>query len=132
MIDNPTRQPFLTASKIHLVIATLMGFAGTALLASAAHINGATSVQTAGQFLLFHAPVIIGVTAARRLELMPMRWGANMVAVLILGVVLFSADLALRGLTGRGLFAYAAPAGGVLIMLGWLGLSVAAIIHRPS
>ncbi len=96
----------------------------------AAHMNGAASLQTAGQFLLFHAPVIIGVTAARRLELMPMRWGANLVAVLILGVVLFSSDLALRAFKGVSLFPNAAPIGGSLIMLSWAGLAICALVSK--
>jgi uncharacterized membrane protein YgdD (TMEM256/DUF423 family) len=124
--------PFLTASKIHLIIAFLMGLSGTIFLATAAHINGATSLQTAGQFLLFHAPLVIGVTAARRLELMPMRWGANAVSVLILGLVLFSGDLALRAFKGVSLFPNAAPIGGVLIMLGWAGLAICALVSKSK
>jgi uncharacterized membrane protein YgdD (TMEM256/DUF423 family) len=123
--------PFFTASKLHLVIASLMGLAGTVLLAMAAH-GGGSSLQTAGQFLLFHAPVIMGVTAIRRLDLMPMRWGANAITVLILGVVLFCGDIALRSFKGVSLFAYAAPIGGGLIMLGWVGLAVCALIAKSK
>jgi uncharacterized membrane protein YgdD (TMEM256/DUF423 family) len=123
--------PFFTASKLHLVIAALMGLAGTMLLAMSAHGGGA-SLQTAGQFLLFHAPVIIGVTAIRRLELMPMRWGANSITVLILGVTLFSGDLALRAFKGVSLFANAAPIGGSLIMVGWLALAICALFAKSK
>ena len=122
--------PFLTASKIHLVIAALMGLCGTVLLAMAAHMGGATSLQTAGQFLLFHAPVIMAVTAARRLHLMPMRWGANAVSAMVLGVALFCGDLTLRVLAGMSLFPMAAPVGGSLIMLGWLGIAICAIMAK--
>jgi uncharacterized membrane protein YgdD (TMEM256/DUF423 family) len=121
--------PFFTTSKLHLVIAALMGLAGTVLLAMSAHGGGA-SLQTAGHFLLFHAPVIIAVTAIRRLELMPMRWGANSITVLILGVTLFSGDLALRSFKGIGLFPNAAPIGGGLIMLGWVTLAVCALMSK--
>ena len=124
------KAPFLTASKIHLVIAALMGLLGIIFLAMAAHTSGATSLQTSGQFLLFHAPVIMAVTALRRLELMPMRWGANAVSVLILGVTLFCGDLALRALSGISLFPMAAPIGGGLIMLGWLGIAICAFVSK--
>ncbi len=132
MNDPAVTSSYLTASRIHLVIAALMGLTGTALLAAAAHVNGATSVQTAGQFLLFHAPAVMGITAGRRLDLIPMRWGANVLALLILGVVLFSADLALRGLAGRGVFPMAAPIGGSLIMLGWSGIAICALVKKSS
>ncbi len=122
--------PFLTASKIHLVLAALMGLLGTIALAMAAHMGGANSLQTAGQFLLFHASAVMAVTVARRLHLMPMRWGANAISVLILGVVLFSGDLALRALKGVSLFPNAAPIGGSLIMLGWAGLALCALAAK--
>ncbi|MBA4269782.1 MAG: DUF423 domain-containing protein, partial [Methylobacterium sp.] len=50
----------MTAARIHLVLAALMGLAGVALLAAAAHVTGTTNVQTAGQMLLFHAPLVFG------------------------------------------------------------------------
>ncbi len=121
---------FLTASKIHMVIAALMGLLGTVALAMAAHMGGANSLQTAGQFLLFHAPAIIAVTVARRLHLMPMRWGANAVSVLILGVALFCGDLTLRVLASTSLFPMAAPVGGGLIMLGWAGLAICSAVSK--
>ncbi len=124
------RPSFLTASKIHLVCAGLMGLAGVALLASAAHMNGAANIQTAGQFLLFHAPVIMGVTVIRKLELMPMRWAAAFVSVLIFGVVIFAADLSLRSYHGIGLFPNAAPIGGSLTLLSWFGITVCALMRR--
>ncbi len=126
------KAPFLTASKIHLIIAALMGLCGTVALALAAHMGGATSLQTAGQFLLFHAPSVMAITAARRLELIPMRWGANAVSVLILGVVLFCGDLTLRVFAGVSLFPMAAPVGGGLIMLGWFCVALCALLARSK
>ena len=48
--------------------------------------------------------------------------------VLALGTCLFSADLALRALADTKLFALAAPAGGMLMILAWLGIAAAGLI----
>lgn len=120
----------MTATRIHLVLAALMGLAGVALLAAAAHVTGTTNVQTAGQMLLFHAPVIFGATAARKAGFL-LDWLARIaLSLVILGAVLFSADLARRGFANEALFARAAPIGGFLILGGWLGLALAAVFAR--
>lgn len=120
----------MTATRIHLVLAALMGLAGVALLAAAAHVTGTTNVQTAGQMLLFHAPVIFGATAARKAGFL-VDWLARIaLSLVILGTVLFSADLARRGFASEALFARAAPIGGFLILGGWLGLALAAVFAR--
>jgi uncharacterized membrane protein YgdD (TMEM256/DUF423 family) len=120
----------ITATRLHLLLAMLMGLAGVAALASAAHVAASTSLQTAGQMLLFHAPLIIAVTVARRTELLA-DWPARLaVTGLILGVALFSGDLALRALRGAKLFAMAAPAGGFLILFGWAGLALSAVLAK--
>jgi uncharacterized membrane protein YgdD (TMEM256/DUF423 family) len=120
----------LTATRIHLVLAMLMGLAGVALLAAAAHANGAETVRTAGQMLLFHAPAVIAATAARRGLLLADGPARLALLLLILGVVLFSADLALRGFQGERLFAGAAPAGGFLMLGGWAGLALSALLAK--
>ena len=120
----------MTATRLHLVLAALMGLAGVALLAAGAH--GEASLRTAGEFLLFHAPVVIGATALRHQGLLPRRFGALALAVMMLGVILFAGDITARATLQRSAFAYAAPLGGSLAMLGWLLLAVAgAIGGRP-
>lgn len=117
----------MTATRIHLVLAGLMGLAGVALLAAAAHaaLNPAP-VQTAGQVLLFHGSTLFGATAARRGGYLQDKLARVALSAMILGAILFSADLARLGLTGRGLFAGAAPSGGWFMLGGWLGLAIAA------
>lgn len=122
----------MTATKIHLVLAALFGLAGVALLAAAAHLLSAETAQTAGQMLLFHAPVLIAVTAARRAGLMLDIPARLAVSVLALGVALFSADLARRGFGGARLFEGAAPAGGTLMLAGWLGLALSALFAKRT
>lgn len=122
----------MTATRIHLALAALMGFAGVALLAAAAHVTGTASVQTAGQMLLFHASAVIAASCARKaghLRDLPARLA---ISALILGAALFSADLARRGFAGSGLFPMAAPTGGWFMLGGWLGLSAAALMARRA
>jgi uncharacterized membrane protein YgdD (TMEM256/DUF423 family) len=117
----------MTAAKIHLTLAALMGLAGVALLAAAAHVTGTTNVQTAGQMLLFHAPVILGATAARKAGLLKDVVARIALSLMILGVALFAADLARRGFGSERLFEGAAPAGGFLMLGGWLVLALSAL-----
>jgi uncharacterized membrane protein YgdD (TMEM256/DUF423 family) len=122
----------ITATRIHLTIATLMGLFGVTLLAAAAHSGASDTVQIAGQLLLFHAPAVIAACAARRAELLA-DWPARLaISLLILGVALFAADLALRGFHGQRLFLGAAPAGGFMMLGGWLGLTLAALFAKRS
>jgi uncharacterized membrane protein YgdD (TMEM256/DUF423 family) len=116
----------MTASRIHLLIAALMGAAGVALWAMAAHRPNGAPLVTAAQFLLFHSPAIIAITACRKLGLLANRIVSLAVAALVLGILLFCGDIVMRSFAGSPLFTMAAPAGGSLTILGWLGVAVAA------
>jgi len=112
-------------SRIHLVIACLFGAAGVALQAAGSHL-ASPQAATAGQFLLVHAPVLLAGTALRHQGLLRARAGALVLSLLALGVALFAADLARRGLAGASLFPFAAPLGGGLMLAGWLALAATA------
>ena len=45
----------------------------------------------------------------------------------VIAAALFSGDLALRHFAGHGLFPFAPPIGGTLLIASWLGLALAAI-----
>jgi len=120
----------MSAAKIHLTLAALMGLAGVALLAAAAHVTGTANVQTAGQMLLFHASVIFGVTAACKGGYLADLAARIALTLIILGATLFAADLARRGFANEGLFARAAPTGGFLMLGGWLLLALSALFAR--
>ena len=124
----------LTAARLHLVLSGLMGLFGVALLAAAAHGEETARLKTAGEFLLFHAPVVIGGTALRHQGLLPRRFGALALSVLILGVLLFAGDLAARVYLQRSAFPYAAPVGGGLTLMAWLLLAIAGATgqRRPN
>ncbi|MBX3575606.1 MAG: DUF423 domain-containing protein [Rhizobiaceae bacterium] len=102
----------------------LSGAAGVALSAMAAHAGGANTT-TAATFLLFHAPalLVLGLADAGRVA----RIGG---AVLAVGLVLFAGDLLARDLAGDRLFPYSAPAGGLLLIAGWLAVGASALFPR--
>jgi uncharacterized membrane protein YgdD (TMEM256/DUF423 family) len=117
----------MTATRIHLLLAALMGAGGVTLWAMAAHRAGGAQMVTAAQFLLLHAAVVIGLTAARKQALLADTAARIAISVLLLGTTLFSGDLTLRVLAGSGLLPFAAPAGGFLMIGGWLLAAVSAI-----
>ncbi|CAH1662035.1 Membrane protein [Hyphomicrobiales bacterium] len=123
----------MTATKVHLTFAALMGLAGVALLAAAAHAAlDPGHVQTAGQMLLFHASVVIGVTAARKGGYLQDMLARFALSAIIFGAILFAADLSRRGFANEALFPRAAPIGGWFMLGGWLGLAVAALSARRA
>ena len=107
----------------------LCGLAGVAASAAAAHVTGSSSLQTAAQFLLFPAPVLLVLPALASAGLAGRRTGLAAGYALLLGLVLFSGDLALRALAQRPLFPTAAPAGGILLMAGWALVAVSALMR---
>src|SRR5690606_31608475 len=104
--------------------AGLCGAAGVALSAVAAH-GGSPNTATAATFLVVHAPalLIIGLIFFN----VVMRWAA---VVLLIGVAVFAGDLVARDCLDARLFPMAAPAGGGLMIVGWIGIAVSALFPR--
>lgn len=122
-----------TLDRVLLALGALAGLLGVAASAAAAHVSGVDSLKTAAQFLLFHAPAILGLVALSASggthRLLTRLAGS----ALVLGLMLFSGDLALRALHGTPLFPMAAPAGGMVLMAGWLLAAASALVpKRPA
>ena len=109
-------------------IAALFGCAGIVFAAAGAHAKPGSGLDSAGHMLLFHAAAVIGACAAISQGLVGRSFGVAAAIVLLCGVGLFSGDLALRAYTGNKLFPMAAPAGGIVMMIGWALLAIAAFI----
>ena len=110
-------------SRILVFAAGLAGAAGVALSAAAAHRGGA-NLGAAATIFLVHGPSLLGLALfSNRLA----RIGAY---VLIAGLILFCGDLVSRDFTGERLFPNAAPAGGILLIAGWLVVAVSAFTSR--
>lgn len=104
-------------------LAGLFGAAGVGLAAVGAHRSGNPIVTTAAYFLLFHASGLAALCALARER--ADRGVLVAGALIAIGTILFSGDLALRGLADLTLVHMAAPTGGVLMILGWLVAAVA-------
>jgi uncharacterized membrane protein YgdD (TMEM256/DUF423 family) len=107
-------------------LAALMGAGGVALAAASAHAGGGELGRTAADFLILHAAALLGLTASARAFADETAFARAILltgAGLGLGAALFSADLAARAFAGSRLFPFAAPAGGSLMILGWLALA---------
>ena len=103
-------------------LGALCGAAGVALAAAGAHRGGdGVLATTAGYFLLFHAAAVIALVARAAGD----RLLAVAASLLVLGVALFSGELALHALAGLRPLPMAAPVGGSLMILGWLVAAVA-------
>lgn len=114
----------MIAARILIFFGGLCGVAGVALSAAAAH-GGGGNVGTAASFLLMHAPAFLAVGLLARGRLL--QAGS---LVLLLGLALFAGDLLMRDYFERRLFPMAAPAGGVLMIIGWMAIAVSAFRFR--
>jgi uncharacterized membrane protein YgdD (TMEM256/DUF423 family) len=118
-----------------LVTCAIVGFLGVALGAFGAHglkhtldgVEGAAGRlqcwETAARYQLVHA-LALGLVAlvAAKGEALPLAAGASFAA----GVALFSGSLYAMALTDARWLARATPVGGVLLLLGWVLVGLAA------
>jgi len=118
------------AFRLLLALAGLMGAAGVMLAAASAHGADASRLLSASSMLLFHATAILGCVALLARGLL--HGGIGLVATFgfAIGAALFAGDLTLRQYAGHGLFPYAAPTGGTLMILSWLVVSLAAVVAK--
>ena len=116
--------------RILIILAAVMGADGVMLAAAAAHQPEASRLAAASSMLLFHATAILGVVALAERGLVDARIGIASASGFVVAAALFAGDLSLRQFAGYGLFPYAAPSGGTLMILSWLTLAVAAAWPR--
>jgi uncharacterized membrane protein YgdD (TMEM256/DUF423 family) len=120
------------ALRIAVVFAGLMGAAGVALAAAAAHQPDASRLASASSMLLFHASAVIGAALLTGHGIAQRFLGLTATLGFIVGAALFAGDLAMRQYAGHGLFTMAAPTGGTLLILSWVVLVVAAAVPRRA
>jgi len=103
------------------------GALGVALSAVAAHYPGGNNLSAAAEFLLLHGPAFFALAALAKTGALP-RWSVAAGALaLVVGLGLFSGDLARRVFAGERLFHWAAPTGGTLLILGWVWFGLAGL-----
>ena len=113
--------------QILIALAGLMGAAGIMLTAAGAHSKPGVGLDSAGYLLLIHAVAIVAGCAALRLGLVLRPLGLIVLWGFVVGAALFAADVAARAYLGTRLFPFAAPAGGMVMILAWLTLIAAAL-----
>lgn len=95
------------------------------MAAAAAHGSDPRFLGAASAICLANAPALLVLGVVGR----DLRLGVLSAALLLLGTVLFAGDLALRALVGQRLFPMAAPLGGTAMIVGWLLISLGALIR---
>jgi uncharacterized membrane protein YgdD (TMEM256/DUF423 family) len=115
-------------TSLFIVLAGLMGAAGVALAAAAAHGTPGAGLDGAAYMLLFHAAAMVGVVAVTGQGLAWRPLAVLALAGFVLGNALFAGDLAMRAYAGQRLFPMAAPTGGMIMIAAWVALSVAALV----
>jgi uncharacterized membrane protein YgdD (TMEM256/DUF423 family) len=113
--------------QILIALAGLMGAAGIVLAAAGAHGKPGAGLDSAGYLLLSHAAAVIAGVAAIRSGVILRPLGLFVLCGFVLGAALFAADVAARAYLGGRLFPYAAPTGGVILIISWLTLIAAAL-----
>ncbi|MBR0714102.1 DUF423 domain-containing protein [Bradyrhizobium liaoningense] len=113
--------------RLLIALAGLMGAAGVALAAASAHGADASRLASASAMLLFHATAILGTAALLARGILHGGIGLAAAFGFVIAAALFAGDLALRQYAGHGLFPFAAPTGGTLLIVSWLAVSVAAL-----
>lgn len=108
--------------------AGIMGAAGVALAAAGAHAAAGAGLESAAHLLLLHAVAVLAGAAALRQGLLWPPLATIALAAWVLGASLFATDIAMRAFAGQRLFPFAAPAGGTVLIGGWLVLAIAAMV----
>jgi uncharacterized membrane protein YgdD (TMEM256/DUF423 family) len=118
--------------RILVILAAVMGVDGVMLAAASAHQADATRLAAASSMLLFHATAVLAVVALAERGVIDARIGIAAAFGFFVAAALFAGDLSLRQYAGHGLVPMAAPSGGTLLIVSWLGLAVAAAWTRRA
>jgi uncharacterized membrane protein YgdD (TMEM256/DUF423 family) len=118
--------------RILIVLAAVMGADGIMLAAASAHEPDATRLASASSMLLFHALAVLAAVALAERGVIHIRIGLAAAWGFVIASALFAGDLTMRQYAGHGLFPMAAPTGGMLLIVSWLLLAVAAAWPKPG
>jgi uncharacterized membrane protein YgdD (TMEM256/DUF423 family) len=105
-----------------IIVAALLGATGVGAAAAASH-GESRHLSAIAAICLSHGPALLALGLAGWGRLF---WWSTI--LLAGGTIVFVLDLGVREWLGHGLFTGAAPLGGLLMILGWLTLAVAALV----
>ena len=112
------------ANSVLTLLAGLLGAGGVTAAAAAAHGSFGDTLNTAALFALLHGTLVVALTRGT-----PTRLSTLAAALIMTGALLFCGDLAARAVLQRGLFPMAAPAGGFVLIGGWLMTGLSALLR---
>ena len=118
--------------RILIILAGIMGADGVILAALSAHQGDATRLVPASSMLLFHATAVLAAVALTERGVIHVRIGIAAAFGFVVAAAVFAGDLTVRQYAGHSLFPMAAPTGGMLLIVSWLVLAVAAAWPRRS
>ena len=121
-VRQPSAYP---VAPVMLALAGVIGAAGVALSAVASHSSVGNLLEPAARMLLAHAPVCLFLSLVMGRG-SPKIFAGIALAVLC-GLLLFCGDLIARAWWGVRLFPFAAPVGGGLLIMAWVGLAGAGL-----
>lgn len=110
-----------------IAAAGLAGAVGVAFAAAGSHMPDAERLATAGQIAMAQAPALLAIGLVRPSPGRLISLAATGIAI---GLLLFAGALAFHQATGSPALAFLAPIGGTAMILGWLGIGLAALLHR--
>lgn len=121
--------------RLWIVLAALNGLCAVALGAWAAHgmtafLTAADLMETGVQYQMWHALALIGVAWLSDDPGVPRGIIGTAGACFVLGILLFCGSLYATAAEGVSLFPMSAPAGGILLMAGWVAMGIAALGRR--
>jgi uncharacterized membrane protein YgdD (TMEM256/DUF423 family) len=116
--------------RILIILAGIMGADGVILAALSAHEADAARLAAASSMLLFHASAVLGTAALAERNVVHGTTGIAAAFGFVVAAAVFAGDLTLRQFAGHGLFPFAAPTGGTLLIVSWLVLALAAVWPR--
>jgi uncharacterized membrane protein YgdD (TMEM256/DUF423 family) len=122
--------PSSRSLRILVILAAVMGADGVMLAAASAHQPDAARLASASSMLLFHASAVLASVALIERGIIHAGTGIAAAFGFVVAAALFAGDLTLRQYAGHGLFPFAAPVGGTLLIVSWLVLAAAAVRPR--
>jgi len=115
-------------SRLAIIIAGVLGATGVAAAAGATHLGDDHILGSLSQIALTQAPAVLALGLMGGTSLLT----RAATALIGLGALVFSADLAAIHFQGASPLPMAAPVGGSAMILGWLMLIPVAVLYRRS
>ncbi|MCK2096221.1 DUF423 domain-containing protein [Thauera aromatica] len=121
---------FLFVGALSACIAVGLGAFGAHGLRGRLEADMLAVFETGVRYQMYHALALVALGLARRLE--PGRLAAAAGGLFIAGSLCFSGSLYLIALAGARGIGLVTPAGGLMLLAGWLMLALAALKSAPA